>query len=122
MILVQLDTGSELLFGSLAEFSAAIRRGEVGPSSLIYHRTSGQWLPIDAHPEFRKYATREEEPPLPPLERMHWTFFSAIPPYKPEPLDEPGASAKADPAPNEAPGWRRKLSRAVKRFRSTEQA
>jgi len=120
MILVQLDTGSELLFGSLAEFSAAIRRREVGPSSLIYHRTSGQWLPIDAQPEFRKYAMREEETPLPPLERMHWTFFSAIPPFKPDPIDEP--AAEPDPAPPEVHGWRRKLSRAVKRFRSTEQA
>ena len=123
MILVQLDTGSQLQFGSLAEFSGAIRRGEVGPSSLIYHRTSAQWLPIDAHPEFRKYAPRDGEALLPPLERMHWTFFSAeAAPLDPDPFGEPPAETQADPAPTETSGWRRKLGRVVRRFRSTERA
>jgi hypothetical protein len=120
MILVQLDTGSEVLYGSLAEFAGAIRRGEVGPSSLIYHRSSGQWLPIDVHPEFRKQTVRTEEIPLPPLERKHWTFFSVDAPA--EPLEQPASENPPEATPTEAPGWRRKLAHAVRRFRATEQA
>jgi hypothetical protein len=123
MILVQLHTGSQVLFDSLADFSGAIRRGELGPSSLIYHRASGQWLPIDAHPEFRKSAAVEEESPLPPLKRMHWTFFTVDGhAHKEESPAEPQAVAKGDTAATGQPGWRSRLSRMVRRSRTSEQA
>jgi hypothetical protein len=121
MILVELETGSQRLFGSLDEFSGAIRRGEVGPSSRIYHRTSGQWLPIDAHPEFRnnRFSGKETERPLPPLERMRWTFYSAESPQaEVEPPTEPAPEPVARSDHHEEPGWRRILGRAVRRFRS----
>jgi hypothetical protein len=125
MILVQLQTGSQVLFDSLADFSKAIRRGEVGPTSLIYHRASGQWLPVDAHPEFRRSAAAEAEepPPLPPLKRTHWTFFTLEGhAHREETPAEPQAEAKGDAAATGRPGWRSRLSRIVRRSRTSEQA
>jgi hypothetical protein len=121
MILVELDTGSQRLFGSPDEFAGAVRRGEVGPRSRIYHRTSGQWLPVDAHPQFRNNAFPAEEAdiPLPPLERMRWTFFSAeSPPPEVEAPVEPAQELVTDSDSDELPVWRRVLGRAVRRFRS----
>jgi hypothetical protein len=117
MILVELETGSQRLFGSQEELAAAIHRGELGAASRIYHRASGQWLPITVHPEFRRVAARLPELPLPPLARKHWTFFTVeqrpdgeSPGAEPEGGRTAGATTLQTVAKETPPGrWRRAL-------------
>jgi hypothetical protein len=79
MYLVELKSGKEELYGSLEEFTTAIRRGEVSSKSRIYHRAASMWIPVTLHPQFRKVAAeRTAEPPLPPP-RAQWTFLRANP-------------------------------------------
>ena len=87
MYLVELQPGTEVLYHSVAELTAAIRCGKVGPQSWIYHRASSTWVPITVHPEYKK-ATGGNEAVLLQLKRKRWTFFNA------EGIDEPVAVAQ----------------------------
>jgi hypothetical protein len=78
MYLVEIEAGREALYDSVHALAEAIRRGEVGPQSRIFHRASSSWISITLHPEFKKAAARDSEP-LPPLARTQWTFFGAEP-------------------------------------------
>jgi hypothetical protein len=104
MYLVELQPGTEVLYRTVAELTAAIRCGDVGSKSRIYHRASSTWVPITVHPEYKKAVTGQPKPvALPPLKRKRWTFFNA------EGLDEPVAVSRsveaspADTTPEPAP-------------------
>jgi hypothetical protein len=127
MILIELDTGNEELFKSSEELGAAIRQGIIKPSSRIYHRISGRWLPITVHPEFKRAAAELRSQPLPPLKRKQWTFLanegqedqlesdSAL--ANPENLDSADASEELA-----RPKWRRAIGNALRRWRSPKSA
>jgi len=93
MFLVEIEAGREALYDSVNALAEAIRRGELGPRSRIFHRASSSWISITLHPEFKKVAAARENEPLPPLARTQWTFFGAeakgreideTPPKRPE--------------------------------------
>jgi hypothetical protein len=90
MFLVEIETGREALYHSVNALAAAIRRGEVGPQSRIFHRASSSWISITLHPEFKKAAATRGSEPLPPLARSQWTFFGVEP--KGREIDEPPAT------------------------------
>ena len=77
MYLVELQPGTEVLYHSVAELTAAIRSGDVGSQSWIYHRVSSTWVPITVHPEYKKVTGLPSSVELPPLTRKRWTFFNA---------------------------------------------
>jgi hypothetical protein len=79
MFLVEIEAGREALYDSANALAEAIRRGEVGPRSRIFHRASSSWISITLHPEFKKAAAARESEPLPPLARTQWSFFGAEP-------------------------------------------
>jgi hypothetical protein len=112
MYLVELGAGKDELYRSTEELVAAIRRGEIGPQSRIYHRSSSKWLPITVHPEFRRYAS-ERANGRPP--RKQWTFLR-------DPSAERAESAEASAsdtlitAPQPTRGWRRVLGSAFRRL------
>jgi hypothetical protein len=75
MYLVQIRPDKEILYHSVDEFRLAIRRGEVGSESKIFHRNSAMWVPITVHPIYKKVVAEGLEP-LHPLKRRRWTFFN----------------------------------------------
>lgn len=77
MILIELAPGVRREFGTVDELVLAISRGELPSNSRVYHGKAEQWLPITAHPAFRRQARRHWDEPLPPLQRTRWTFFDA---------------------------------------------
>jgi len=79
MYLVEIEAGREALYNSVDALAQAIRRGEVGPQSRIFHRASSSWISITLHPEFKKAAAARDSKPLPPLARTQWTFFGVEP-------------------------------------------
>ncbi len=79
MYLVEIETGREEVFHSVASLASAIRRGHVGPRSRIFHRASSRWVSITVHPEYRKAAAARATEPLPPLARKQWTFYAVEP-------------------------------------------
>jgi hypothetical protein len=99
MYLVEIETGREEVFQSVESLASAIRRGEVGPRSRIFHRASSTWVSITVHPEYRKAAADRAGEPLPPLARKQWTFY-AVEPASTE-LEE--SSETADVGTQEAP-------------------
>lgn len=116
MYLIELTTGKEALYRSEDEFTAAIRRGEVGPTSRIYHRAASAWIPVTFHPHFRKIAIERSSVPALPLPRKEWTFLQAE-----LGRDEAGSAApqNAEPAATSiaalpARGWRSMFDRLVR--------
>jgi len=93
MYLVEIETGREALYDSVDALRVAIRCGEVGPQSRIYHRASSSWISITLHPEFRRAAAARGGEPLPPLARSQWTFFGVEP--KGREIHEPPATERA---------------------------
>ncbi len=77
MFLVEIEAGREAMYDSVDALAEAIRRGEVGPRSRIFHRASSSWISITLHPEFKKAAAARDSEPLPPLARTQWTFFGS---------------------------------------------
>ena len=106
MFLVEIETGREEVFQSVEALASAIRRGDVGPRSRIFHRASSSWVSITVHPEYRKAAAARAGEPLPPLARTQWTFY-AVEPASAE-LEEPAESAHGgkQESPREAGGRR----------------
>jgi hypothetical protein len=122
MYLVELQPGTEVLYHTVAELTAAIRSGDVGSQSWIYHRASSTWVPITVHPEYKRVSGEHGPLKLPPLRRKRWTFFNA------EGVDEPAAVARpvekslagAKPAlipEAEKPGFRQLLKGAMRWLR-----
>lgn len=83
MYLVEIESGREALYESVNALASAIRRGEVGPRSRIFHRATSSWISIKLHPEFRKATAVPDNEPLPPLARNRWTFFGIEPGARP---------------------------------------
>ena len=52
MYLIRLASGREATFPTIQELALAIQRGEVDRDALIFHRRTGDWLPIERHPHF----------------------------------------------------------------------
>jgi hypothetical protein len=75
MFVIQLESGQTRGFDSVDELRAAIRRGELGPGSRVYHRTSDRWLPLTVHPVYRKVEAEHMETAAKQLQRRHWTFL-----------------------------------------------
>jgi hypothetical protein len=116
------------VYNSAADLTQAVRQGAIGPNARIFHRRSGQWLPITEHPAYRQTQVEAPQEPLPPLRRRHWTFLAGPSGSK----DEAGghaapqgtAPSKPDTAPGDgAPGrpqrrgWATSLRAAVSRIR-----
>jgi hypothetical protein len=117
MYLVELSPGMEMIYGSLSEFTDAVRRGEVTPDARVFHRARSQWLPVTEHPKYREVIAALSAPRFGPA-RKEWTFLPAksgrepvVPvelPLEPGPEAEPVAVARpARPEPRR--GWRRAL-------------
>jgi|tagenome__1003787_1003787.scaffolds.fasta_scaffold18449305_1 hypothetical protein len=75
MYLVDLGLGEETLFRSGDELAEAIRRGIVGEQSRIYHRARATWLPITAHPEYRRITAEHPAAPRATYSQRQWTFM-----------------------------------------------
>jgi len=52
MYRIQLATGLEAIYRSLEELAVSVQNGIVCPDALVYHRKTGSWLPIEAHPHY----------------------------------------------------------------------
>jgi len=122
MYLVEIQAGREALYESVDALGAAIRRGDLGPHSRIFHRASAKWVSITVHPEFRKAMAARESEPLPSLARRQWTFYGLeVRSYEaPEPPPTNGDAAEEGPPESRAgrPGWRGVLDRALRNFSS----
>jgi hypothetical protein len=122
MYLIELSPGREEVYASAAEFADAIRRGEVGRQSRIYHRATSRWISVPLHPEFKKVVAEVQQTPLPPLTRRQWTFL----PGEAAEVVEQDAQAEGERAVATSPstdgkgrpssGWRRVLGRAFPRL------
>jgi len=53
MYRIRSASGSETVYGSLEEFSAAVKRGDVSPEAEIFHSRANRWLDIKTHPHYR---------------------------------------------------------------------
>jgi hypothetical protein len=115
MYLVELEAGREELYQSVDALGSAIRRGDIGPQSRIFHRASASWISITVHPEYRKASAERASEPLPPLTRTQWTFFGVEPRRREIAEAEPSADTADSPAPpDEGPrGLRGLLRRAL---------
>jgi hypothetical protein len=115
MYLVELSPGMEMIYGSLSEFTEAVRRGEITPDARVFHRARSQWLPVTEHPKYREVVAALAAPRFGPA-RREWTFLPAKqgpkpvvePPPTATPPEEPVSAARpARPEPRR--GWRRAL-------------
>ncbi|MGH7579397.1 MAG: hypothetical protein ACREM9_04440 [Gemmatimonadales bacterium] len=114
MYLVELEAGREQLYQSVDALASAIRRGEIGPRSRIFHRTSSSWVSITVHPEYRKAAATLASEPLPPLSRNQWTFFG-VEPWSREISEPPQAGTAGDAPVTETSEHRQGLMQRVRR-------
>jgi hypothetical protein len=53
MYRIRSASGTEAVFNSLEEFTAAVRRGEVAPEDEIFHSRANRWLDVKSHPHYR---------------------------------------------------------------------
>jgi len=99
MYLVELKPGMETIYGSVAELTEAVRRGEVTETAKVFHRARSEWAPITAHPKFREIVASLRSGPA----RKEWTFLPAKPGEPaPAPIEEPPAAATASHGPAKA--------------------
>lgn len=103
MYLVELQPGTEVLYNSVAELQAAIRSGDVGSQSWIYHRASSTWVPITVHPEYKRAGGGHSLLELPPLKRKRWTFFNAEGVDEAVAVAQPVQASSAEPKPAPPP-------------------
>jgi hypothetical protein len=132
MYLVELQPGTEVLYQTVTELTAAIRSGDVTSQSWIYHRASSTWVPITVHPEYKRISGEHAVPELPPLTRKRWTFFNAegvdAPVVTPRNVEPSSVQAKPEqPAPVVAsevgkPGLRQLMKGAVRWLRGPKVA
>ena len=97
MYLVELNPGKEATYGTLTDFTDAIRRGEIGWQARIYHQAKSMWIPVTLHPHFRKFAGKgPADPRWAP--RAQWTFLPAEP-AKEIPLSAPAKTTPGADGP-----------------------
>jgi hypothetical protein len=53
MYRIRSASGTEAVYNSLEDFTAAVRRGEVVPEDEIFHSRANRWLDIKSHPHYR---------------------------------------------------------------------
>jgi hypothetical protein len=53
MYRIRNTTGTEKVYSSLEEFSAAVQRDEVKPGDEIFHTRADKWLDVKTHPHYR---------------------------------------------------------------------
>jgi hypothetical protein len=119
MYLVEIEAGREQLYQSVDALASAIRRGDVGPQSRIFHRASSSWVSITVHPEYRRAVADQVTAPLPPLARNQWTFFGLEPrgrEFDEEPVSRPSPPRASADADAERRGWRAMLGRVLRRY------
>jgi hypothetical protein len=107
MYLVELKTGIEMIYGSDAELTEAVRKGEVTDSAKVFHRARSQWVPITAHPKFQEIVANLTSGTI----RRQWTFLPARPGEAPVPVEEPATApvpsrAATAAKPGSRRGWR----------------
>jgi hypothetical protein len=112
MYLVDLGSGKHELYRSQEELAAAIRKGDVGPQSRIYHRSSCTWLPITVHPEFKRFAAERASSKT---WRRQWTFLRDPAPEPAASEDSPQAE-EAFPSQPHTPKWRQILESAFRKL------
>ena len=89
--LVEVTPGRELRYRSSLSFRLAIRSAEIPPEARIFHRARRTWLPITAHPEYRRIQAEQTAP--------HWLL-----PTFPASAEEGDASAARQSAVVQAAG------------------
>jgi hypothetical protein len=115
MYLVELQPGQEAVYGTLTDFIDAVRRGEIGWHSRIYHRAKSTWIPVALHPHFRKVAGERPADPPRPAPRRQWTFLR-VDPDEDDPAPTPAAAASS-PEPASGPEASRTRSPAGRSWR-----
>ena len=103
MYLIRLASGREAAFGTIQELAQAIQRGDVDRSALIFHRRTGEWLPIDRHPHFFAQAAAAAPRPdgpatMAPVADADPVVPTPLAPPAPEP-PKPVSPAPAAPSP-----------------------
>ena len=93
MFLVEPVSGQRRHYPSPRALGNAIRRGDLGPASRIFHEASGQWLPITVHPEYRKAEMEWEAANVRALRGRRWTFLAG---QRPE-AEKPDSKTSANP-------------------------
>jgi hypothetical protein len=91
LYLIQLPSGEERTYSTIDELAAALERGDVGRGTSIYHRRTGQWVPLEQHPYFAFVAGKQEAAPsaAPPPPQLDDEGFRAPPPPPPKPPPAP---------------------------------
>ncbi len=79
MYRIRSAAGTEAVYNSLEEFSAAVHRGAVHPEDEIFHTRANRWLDVKSHPHYRSAldwsgpmsapAAPAPTPPPPPMRR-----------------------------------------------------
>lgn len=99
MYRIRLPSGTEQIYTSIQELADAVRQGSVGRDASIFHRRSGQWLPLESHPYFAYASSEAEGAEKPPADEDAaadpWATES--PPPEPTPPTPPPAETKPEP-------------------------
>ena len=101
MYRIRLPSGTEQIYTSIQELADAVRQGSVGRDASIFHRRTGQWLPLESHPYFAYASSDAADTGRKPADD------SAADPWstEPEPPAADGPAAKeAPPSPLSAEG------------------
>lgn len=101
MYRIRLPSGTEQIYTSIQELADAVRQGSVGRDASIFHRRSGQWLPLESHPYFA-YASSEaqgaEKPPAEP-DAAADPWATESPPPEPGPTEPPPPESRPSALP-----------------------
>ena len=88
MYRIRSASGTEAVYHSLGEFSAAVHRGEVRAEDEIFHTRANRWLDVKSHPHYRS--------------ALDWsgpTSAPASPSPAPVPMTRPAPAVAPSPAP-----------------------
>ncbi len=96
MYRIRLPSGTEQIYTSIQELADAVRQGAVGRDASIFHRRTGQWLPLESHPYFAYASSDAADSDKKPPED------SAADPWSTE-TDQSSAAPPAPAAPPEPP-------------------
>ncbi len=99
MYRIRSTDGLEAEYGSLEEFAAAVRRGEVTPDAEIFHVRANRWLDIKSHPHYRLACSAPSSASSAPA-------AVAAPPATPVPVVPRAARRSRSRAPSTPPSVR----------------
>lgn len=100
MYRIRSGSGTEAVYNSLEEFSAAVRRGAVAAEDEIFHLRANRWLDVKSHPHYRLAiggaGHQDAKPhPAPPSASP----ASPVAPVRPAPGHPPVRSSQTAPGP-----------------------